>query len=161
MNKYIGVKIISAEPAQATEDDRRGQHPVGAEGYKVVYEDGYTSWSPKEVFDSAYRQTDGLTFGLAIEALKLGKKVARSGWNGKGMYLLYVPGTPDAKLQPGTPYYKNLPNDWASVEGENPVAEILPHIDMWTINAQGRRAFLPGWLASQSDMLADDWVIVD
>jgi hypothetical protein len=39
--------------------------------------------------------------------------------------------------------------------------DILPHIDMWTVNADGRRAMLPGWVASQTDMLADDWTIVD
>ena len=38
--------------------------------------------------------------------------------------------------------------------------EILPHFDMYTINAHGRRAMLPGWLASQSDMDATDYYIV-
>ena len=64
-------------------------HKIGnsgeSEGYEVTYEDGFKSWSPKSVFDAAYRPTHGLTFGLAIEALKKGFKVARAGWNGKGM----------------------------------------------------------------------------
>lgn len=46
MNKYIGFKMIQAEPE--TRD--------GAEGYKVVYPDGYESWSPKVVFEKAYMQ---------------------------------------------------------------------------------------------------------
>jgi hypothetical protein len=92
-----------------------------------------------------------MNFGEAIEALKSGKKMARSGWNGKGMWIILVPGTTDAKLKEGTPYYNALQTDHC---------EILPHIDMWTINAQGRRAMLPGWLASSSDMLSDDWVVV-
>lgn len=92
-----------------------------------------------------------MNFGLAIEALKQGNKVARAGWNGKGMWLILVPGTPDAQLRPGTPYHTALGQE---------SCEILPHIDMWTTNANGRRAMLPGWLASQSDMLADDWVEV-
>lgn len=146
MNRYIGVKIINAEPAQATEDDKRGQYPIGAEGYKVVYEDGYTSWSPKEVFDAAYRQTDGLTFGLAIEALKLGKKVARAGWNGKGMWLIYI--NPIGQgINDEVPYYQ------VKLLGEY---GLLPWIGMKTFDNK----FVP-WLASQTDVLADDWVIVE
>lgn len=88
-----------------------------------------------------------MNFGQAIEALKQGKKVSRAGWNGKGMWLILVPGTPMAHMREGSAYQK------AGVSE----CEILPHIDMWTTNAEGRRAMLPGWLASQSDMLADDW----
>lgn len=131
------------------------------EGYLVEYldggkpnhpkHDGYISWSPKAQFDAAYRPTTGMSFGLAIEALKMGKRVARAGWNGKGMWLLLVPGTKDVALRPGSPYLKAL--------GDVPPIEILPHIDMWTVNAEGRRVMLPGWVASQTDMLADDWQI--
>lgn len=92
-----------------------------------------------------------MNFGEAIQALKAGKKVARAGWNGKGMWLILVPGTPSAQLREGTPYHKHL---------GQPECEILPHIDMWTTNSFGRRAMLPGWLASQTDMLAEDWEVV-
>lgn len=92
-----------------------------------------------------------MNFGGAIEALKSGSKVARTGWNGKGMWLVLVPGTQGAELRHGTPYHNALGQD---------TCDILPHIDMWTTNADGRRAMLPGWLASQSDMLAEDWVLV-
>ena len=92
-----------------------------------------------------------MNFGQAIDALKAGKKVARSGWNGKGMWLILVPGQQQVQLREGTPYAVALATD---------SCEILPHIDMWTVNAAGRRAMLPGWVASQSDMLADDWEIV-
>lgn len=166
--KYIGTKIILALamtrlaynvyrgwdlPADENGED---------EGYLVEYTDGgapnhpahagYISWSPKAQFDNAYRATFGMSFGLAIEALKQGKRIARDGWNGKGMWLVLVPGTPEAVLRPGTPYH-------AATGLES--CEILPHIDMWTINAQGRRAMLPGWVASQTDMLADDWQLID
>jgi hypothetical protein len=93
-----------------------------------------------------------VNFGQAIELLKSGRKVARMGWNGKGMWLVFVPGQQSVELRPGTPYAMALPSKTH--------VEILPHIDMWTTNAEGRRAMLPGWLASQSDMLADDWVEV-
>jgi hypothetical protein len=88
-----------------------------------------------------------MNFGQAIEALKEGKKVARTGWNGKGMWLILVPGTPQVFPKVDTPYGKA-----GIIE-----CEILPHIDMWTINSAGRKAMLPGWLASQTDMLSDDW----
>lgn len=92
-----------------------------------------------------------MNFGDAITALESGLKVARAGWNGKGMWLVLVPGTPAAQLREGTPYQQ------ATGLAE---CEILPHIDMWTVNAHGRRAMLPGWLASQTDMLAKDWEVI-
>jgi len=91
-----------------------------------------------------------MDFGEAIRALKAGSRVSRAGWNGKGMWLILVPGTPAVQPREGTIYAK------AGIE----VCDILPHIDMWTVNADARRAMLPGWLASQSDMLAEDWETV-
>jgi Protein of unknown function (DUF2829) len=90
-------------------------------------------------------------FGNAIAALKAGAKVARAGWNGKGMWLVLVHGTALAQLKPGDAYNRALGQD---------TCEILPHIDMWTTNADGRRAMLPGWLASQTDMLSEDWMLI-
>ena len=60
MKKYLGVKIIQAEPLSEFDFGRsKGMTPsdseVDREGYKVVYEDGYVSWSPKDVFEKAYR----------------------------------------------------------------------------------------------------------
>lgn len=92
-----------------------------------------------------------MDFGDAIRALKEGKKVARAGWNGRGMWLILVPGTPDVTPREGSPYHDAL--------GDQTIA-ILPHIDMWTTNSEGRRAMLPGWVASQTDMLSEDWEIV-
>lgn len=67
MEKYIGVKLISAEPqlrglsmGLTRPNDAVSKHTFEEEGYKVVYEDGYTSWSPKDVFEKAYRK-DALT----------------------------------------------------------------------------------------------------
>lgn len=169
MKRYIGTKLINAKPMtrQAYNDFRGWTLPAdenGAdEGYLVEYVDGgkgntdhyagYVSWSPADVFDRAYRPCEGMTFGQAIESLKAGQKVARKGWNGKGMWLVLVPGTKDVALRAGTPYEKAL--------GDVPPIEILAHIDMWTTNAHGRRAMLPGWLASQTDMLSEDWEIIE
>lgn len=54
MNKYIGCKMVEAEPCKAWKEI--GEHKVGEDGYKVVYPDGYVSWSPKDVFEKAYMQ---------------------------------------------------------------------------------------------------------
>ena len=87
-----------------------------------------------------------MNFGGAIEALKLGKKVARKGWNGKGMWLILVPGSIDINFGDGSVYYK------AGLSQ----GTINPHIDMKTATGEMQ----PGWLASQTDMLAEDWVEV-
>lgn len=168
MITYIGTKIINAAPMNRLDyNTLRGwtlpADENGAdEGYLVEYLDGgkanvpgyagYVSWSPKDVFERAYRPATSMSFGDALVALEAGQKVARAGWNGKGMWLVLVPGQKSVVLHPGTPYEKAL--------GDVPPIEILPHIDMWTTNAEGRRAMLPGWLASQTDMLSKDWVIV-
>jgi len=64
MDRYIGTKIVLAEPASEFKPgDLRGP---GREGYRVVYEDGYTSWSPKETFERAYRKITPEEAGLVI-----------------------------------------------------------------------------------------------
>ncbi len=84
MKKYIGVKMIMAEPA--TKGDcyngfaKLSQEQAQQEGYKVVYTDGYESWSPKDVFEEAYRSVKGCSFGLALEAVKKGKGMRLSAW---------------------------------------------------------------------------------
>lgn len=152
MKKYIGVKIIEAVPVTRGDYNRyRGwtisenENPAD-EGYLVKYSDNYESWSPKNVFDEAYRVCDNMTFGLAIEAMKKGKKVARKGWNGKGMFLYYVP----------VEAYKPCTEIATSLVNENGLVEYGAYIAMKT--AQGN---VVPWLASQTDMLAEDWVILD
>lgn len=150
MKSYIGTKQVQATPMnRAHYNEYRGWELPGNEngadeGYLVEYLDGgkpnhpghagYISWSPKEQFENAYRATDGLTFGLAIEALKLGQRVARNGWNGKGMWIEYVA------------------NDGAMYIDR----PLRPYLMMAT--AQGD--YVP-WVASQSDVLSEDWVIVE
>ncbi len=90
-----------------------------------------------------------MNFGQAIEALKAGKQVAREGWNGKGMFLILVPGS-TIPISADRPLGKALP------EMIGKPVEYQPHIDMWT--AQGT---LVPWLASQSDVLAEDWMEVN
>lgn len=133
MIQYIGTKLIKAEP----------QEKDGKAGYKVCYPDGYVSWSPKDVFEEAYRPTDGLSFGLAIEAAKKGKKIARSGWNGKNQYV---------ELATNISY---VSADGSVVNTEHDA------IGNKALAFVGTSGVQMGWLASQADMLADDWKIVE
>lgn len=95
-----------------------------------------------------------LNFGQAIEALKQGKAVAREGWNGKGMFLILAGGysVPKDKLRPNT----KIDASFLESRGVEEM-KIVPHIDMWT----AQNTYVSGWLASQTDMLAEDWQIVE
>jgi hypothetical protein len=93
-----------------------------------------------------------MNFGQALESLKLGSKVARAGWNGKGMFIYLVRGS-------------ILEAHELRKEAEKHVGESLPpftdvkicsHIDMKAADG----SIVVGWLASQTDMLAEDWVVV-
>lgn len=164
MKQYIGTKMIQAEPAYrywleggekliVAHDEDKPQKVKDAtaceDGYKVRYADGYVSWSPKEVFEEAYRPTDGLSFGLAIEAAKRGMRIARTGWNGKNMSVAYQKGYPD-----GIPCNKNTAEAWGMQEGE--LFKCRPYLQMRCADGTFQM-----WLASQSDILADDWYIVE
>lgn len=155
MKKYIGTKLIEAEPAYwATDGQGRTvitddpaevfpNYPGVEDGYRVRYPDGYESWSPKAVFEEAYRPTDGLSFGLAIEAAKKGLKIARRGWNGKGQYVELATCIS----------YKSPRGEIVNSEHEAIGNRALAFV--------GTSGVQMGWLASQADMLADDWMIVE
>jgi hypothetical protein len=91
-------------------------------------------------------------FGFALFALKQGHRVARFGWNGKGMWLAYSPGS---KALPAEKFWAGPNRDYAAANGGT--ADVLPCITMKTATGE----VLMGWLASQSDMLAEDWTIVE
>ena len=150
MQKYIGTKIIEAVPAirkggKVYEEGwpiPKSMDPT-EEGYKVRYPDGYESWSPKGVFEEAYRPTDCMSFGLAIEAMKKGKKVARRGWNGKNQHIELA-----TRIS-----YMTAEGVFMNVEHEA--------IGNKAIAFCGTSGVQMGWLASQADMLADDWEVVE
>ena len=79
-----------------------------------------------------------MNFGQALEALKAGKRVARRGWNGKGIYLEMQ--RPDAHSKMTLPYIYIVTND------------------LVTDNPEAPKGVVP-WLASQTDMLREDWYI--
>lgn len=86
-----------------------------------------------------------LDFADVVRGLKMGKRFARSGWNGKGMFIFLVPGS----------HFEVSREPLASILGMGTPVDYHAHIDMKT--AQG---YIVPWLASQADMLAEDWVEV-
>lgn len=90
-----------------------------------------------------------MNFGKAIESLKEGKKVARKGWNGKGMWVA---------LMPALYLDKDIINGRTKKHiGEGKDLDSQPYLVMWTAAQQWQ----PGWLASQADILAEDWEVVE
>jgi len=87
-----------------------------------------------------------MDFSKALKLLKEGKFMAREGWNGKGMFLFLVP---------GSTFKANRP-PLIGIYPKGTVVQYRPHIDMR--DAQG---FIVPWLASQTDLLAEDWFIVE
>jgi len=168
---FIGTKVISALfMTRQDYNDYRGWQLLEDEngsdkGYLVEYRDGgpsnhadhagYISWSPEAVFNSAYQTSGTLSFGHAIELAKDGYKIARSGWNGKNMFVVYME---PLYLPPyNTADTNRKVNDrTAKFIGEDKPLDCQPYFAMY--NAQEQ--WIPGWLASQSDMLAEDWCIV-
>lgn len=88
-----------------------------------------------------------LDFGWALRRLRAGDKMARSGWNGKGMWIVLQKAYPD-----GIPINKNTAEATGMTEGT--ICKFLPYIMMKTADG----SFVP-WLASQTDILATDWEV--
>jgi len=160
MQKYIGTKMINAQPMTRQEYiDLRGwtvpadENPAD-EGYLVEYTDGgqpnhpdyagYISWSPKAVFERAYRPTTNMTFGDALVMLKDGKRVSRAGWNGKGMFVYLVPAN-------SYPAQTDVARDcFGEMVPYNPYMAIKNVDD--TVST---------WVPSVNDALAEDWAVVE
>jgi hypothetical protein len=108
---------------------------------------GHVAWLPSDVFEDTYKDVStGVSFGDAVILLKEGKKVARLGWNGKGMFLFLVAGST----------FKVNRAPLLGIYPEGTEINYCPHIDMKTADDK----VIP-WLASQSDVLADDWILVE
>lgn len=129
------------------------KHNPKAGGYYVVYKDGYKSFSPAKAFEEGNELIENRgpfgNFGDAIKALKKGHKVCRFGWNGKNMFLhLAYPELGDGSINAAINY--NYTFDGAGTD------MLENFIVMKTANNK-----LVPWLASQTDMLAEDWRIVE
>ena len=161
MDSYISTKVVFARPmtrecaekylGRAISFDRHIPDNED-DGYLVLYEDGYQSWCPLDAFEKASRKTDGMPYGLAVEAAKKGLKIARKGWNGKDMWVSVSPG---CESLPASGFWNPAAASFAASNGG--FASVPPCFIMKT--ADGKIQM--GWLASQADMLTDDWCIVE
>ena len=165
LKTYVGTKVIYAKPMTRADyntyrgwdlpADENGSDP----GYLVEYEAkegqptnveghaGYVSWSPQEVFSDTYKEAkEGLPFSMVLDLVKnQGARAARKGWNGKGMFIFLVP---------GSTFMVNR-EPLLSILGEGKEVKYHGHIDMKTADGM-----IVPWLASQTDILADDWTLV-
>lgn len=150
MKQYIDIKLVQAEPAYLL--DKKAVQPTtwpipegstAEEGYAVLNPDGSMVWTAKEEFEAACRPADAMTFGQAIEAAKNGKRISRAGWNGKSQYV---------ELATGIGY---VGADGKTVNAEHAA------IGNKALAFVGTSGVQMGWLASQADMLAEDWQIVE
>lgn len=173
MTKHIGVKVVLAAPMTLGEYNTLQGWGMPADqdpsepGYLVEYTDGgkknhpdfagYISWCPKEQFENANRPIDALTFGHAIEAAKMGKKIARAGWNGKGMFVYLVPGSKVDQSELRGSARDAYDFKYRKDEAIPSEQRICSHMDMMAADG----SIVVGWLASQTDMLAEDWMIVE
>ena len=168
MKSYVGTKLLDAVPmCLGTYNTLQGwtippdQDPM-AEGYLVEYKDGgkpnhkdfkgYISWSPKEVFENSYRETNGLGIGAAVQLLNKGERVRRAGWNGKGMWITKSALGPTEIAS--TSFWNAHNANHALKQGG--YATVLPSITLK--NATGQIQM--GWNASTDDLFATDWEVV-
>lgn len=152
MKKYIGTKVIMAEPMTMKKAQKmlgRELNPATPEkdGYLVEYKDEYRSWSPKSVFEGAYEdfyEMTSINFGGAIQALKIGLAVRRKCWSGN-KFLYYVP---MASYQAMTDIAKSI----ADKDGKVLYKEYI------AIHCKdGDVGF---YTPTQCDVLANDWEVV-
>lgn len=146
-----GALIVPADPHYgAIEVDAaymtRNNPKVG--GYYVVYDDGYTSFSPAEAFEEGYTpvvDSHLLGFGAALGLLKAGAKVARLGWNGKGQFAYMVPAA-------------SYPAETGAAKAHFGDGAMVPYNAYLALKTVDDR--VSTWAPSVSDCLAEDWVVV-
>jgi hypothetical protein len=96
-----------------------------------------------------------VTFGMALDAIKCGKRAARTGWNGKGMFIYLNRGSTDRSMI-AQRNYDGVPEELFDT-GDVGTSTRLPNINMKSATG----CTVTGWLASQTDMFAHDWQIID
>ena len=128
--QFVGQKMVVAWPENRID-------AIGEVGYGVEYECGYHMWNPKEEFEAANKPLDKLDFAGALFMLKRGNRLARSGWNGRGMWIVLVG-----------------EDSWVGLDSIGSITR-LPFIAMKTVDEK-----VVPWLASQTDLLAEDWMVV-
>lgn len=161
MKKFYGTKEVNARPMNRLDYNifRGWELPSDENGDDLGYLvesvgeanteelEGYVNWLTKDQFDMDYNASGCMTFGEALVALKTGEKVARSGWNGKGMFIYHVAAN----------NYPASGNKQGTMKGIFP-DDMVPYQE-YTAMKTADDTVVP-WLCSQSDMWANDWEVV-
>lgn len=177
MQHFIGTKRVAAiAMTRLSYNEYRGWNLPADEngnddGYLVEYQDGsggnhpahagYISWSPRAQFEAAYQPISAMSYEHALVAMKAGHRVARAGWNGKGMFVWVEKGSIDAPDFFEQPEEVDVFINGVRLElftlGDQGTATRMPHFSMRAADG----STVTGWTASQVDALAEDWTIVE
>lgn len=146
LQKYVGTKLVDGEPHTLTVET--AGHPIGTEGYRVVYDNGYESWSPKAVFEDAYKAVTEMTFADAIGLLAQGHSIARRMW-----------GDPLVRVSEGTTQVQ--PADYDTLPAQLKEEIDTPGFEYTegTYQGVGEPVVYLDWLFNHVDMRATDWYI--
>lgn len=152
--KYIRSHIVEAKPATLGEWEaetgkkwNEADRPRTDEGYKCDYPDGYSGWCPKAEFERVSSPIENMTFGQAIDACRYrGKKIQRKNWNGEGQFVRFE--------------VVNAFDEGGFAHAYEGKVESQCYVFHFVNRKTGETGIQVGWLASQADMAASDWVIV-
>ncbi len=122
--------------------------------------------------NNKHNKMNNLTFGQALDAVKQGKLIARQGWNGKGMFVFQRP-EDELSVDFIVNKVKSLPQSlkdklagdfsWTqqeALDGNGPDKKMVKFTAYLCMKAADG-TIVNGWLASQTDMLAEDWVVLE
>ena len=155
---FMRMNIVEAIPMTRKEyvESRGWELPANEnpddQVYKVVYADGYVSMCPKDKFDAvSIPCAEGcVPFGYAInECVFHGKRITRKGWNGEGQFVRFE--------ELCASHSGRIPTNLNELVGEVNMCLVFHFKNRHT----GETGIQVGWLASQGDMKAKDWVILD
>lgn len=145
------TKIVTAEPMTRLDYNlyRNWTLPEDENGEDTGYltkdvKTGHISWLPTEEFNSNSLGNTNLNFGQAVELAKVGYRIARAGWNGKGMFAYIVP-------------ENSYPAVTEAIKGHYQ-DDLVPYNAYWAL--KGADQTVSTWAPSGSDSLADDWMVV-
>jgi hypothetical protein len=135
MKKYIGIKLVLAQPMTLGKARLgyqvvvKNDGPPETEGYLVEYDTGYQSWCPKKQFEDANRRTDSMPFGHAIAAMKKGLTVRLPKW---------------------------APDVFLSIQSPDEHSKMTAQY----IYVTSRFGLVP-WIPTQIEMLSEEWAFVE
>lgn len=148
---YLMTKTVTAEPMTRLDYNlyRNWTLPEDENGADTGFlikdvKTGHVSWLPTEEFISNSSGHTGLNFGQAVELAKAGHRIARSGWNGKGMFAYIVP-------------ENSYPAVTEAIKGQYQ-DDLVPYNAYWAL--KGADQTVSTWAPSGSDSLAEDWMLV-